>query len=166
MSVVSISLNKVTDFNNAYFAAKYRELDPLNYADNDILYQLPFMNDVKYRKRYNRLASKLTDFLVSQDYKGNIPPELTSLFTTTNFEVVHILSYKLNMNSEDKFMKRPIPYAYADTREDMLKYLENFLTMEDPFEYEIYCKFKNIEWEENMYFEMFSEEEVKHDEYS
>lgn len=160
MSVVSISLNKVIDFNNAYFAAKYRELDPLNYADNDILYQLPFTNDVKHRKRHNRLTSLLVDLLVSQDDEGNIPPELASIseLTTTHFEIMHILSCKLNMNSENKFMKRPILYAYADTREDMLKYLENFLTMEDPSEYEIYSKFKNIEWEENMYFEMFEEE--------
>lgn len=163
MSVVSISLNKIVDFNDTYFDSRYYVLTHKNYRNNLLL----FKNDIKHRKTYNRLLVKLAKFLytnsVSQRFAENIAPELIEFdqqglaIITSNLEMVQILPFKLRMNSEDKFMKRPIPYAFADTKKDMMRLLKNYLIMEDPHEYAIYYEFNKIEWEEDMYFEMFEE---------
>lgn len=163
MPVVSISLNKIVEFNDTYFDSRYYVLTHKNYRNNLLLFE----NDIKHRKTYNRLLTKLVNFLytnsVSQRYVESIAPELIEFnqrgldSITSNFDIVQILPFEIRMTSKDKFMKRPIPYAFADNKKDMMRLLKNYLIMEDPFEYAIYYRFNKIIWEKDMYFEMFEE---------
>lgn len=163
MPVVSISLNKIVEFNDTYFDSRYYVLTHKNYINNLLLFE----NDIKHRKTYNRLLAKLVNFLytnsVSQRYVESIAPELIEFnqrgldSITSSFDIVQILPYKIRMTNGDKFMMRPIPYAFADNKKDMMRLLKNYLIMEDPYEYAIYYEFNKIKWEEDMYFEMYRE---------
>ena len=153
MSLVFISLNKIVEFNKTYFDDKQYVLSHKPFRNNLLM----FKNDGKHKKTYIKLEQKLSSFLLNDPVANRYIRYDGNQMITSDIEIVKILPYKLRMSSKDKFMKRHIPYAFADNKKSMMRLLKNYLIMEDPFEYEMYSKFKDIEWENGMYFEMYED---------
>ena len=153
MSLVFISLNKIVEFNKTYFDDKQYVLSHKPFRNNLLM----FKNDGKHKKTYMKLEQKLSSFLLNDPVANRYIRYDGNQMITSDIEMVKILPYKLRMSSKDKFMKRPISYAFADNKKSMMRLLKNYLIMEDPFEYEMYSRFKDIEWENGMYFEMYED---------
>ena len=153
MSLVFISLNKIVEFNKTYFDDKQYVLSHKPFINNLLM----FKNDDKHKKTYIKLEQKLSSFLLNDPIAKRYIRYDGNQMITSDIEIVKILPYKLRMYNKDKFMKRNIPYAFADNKKSMMRLLKNYLIIEDSFEYEMYNKFKNIEWENGMYFEMYED---------
>lgn len=155
MDRITLSLNQIAEYWETYFDNRYYVLLHKDFRNNLLM----FKNDSKHKKTYMRLEQKLSSFLLNDPVAKRYIRYNGNQMITDDIQFVEIVKYSVSedfVTSNGKFFKRPIPYAIATSKKDMNRLLTNYL--DETFSgLSIYSKFMSINWEEDMYFEMYKE---------
>ena len=154
MDRIILSLNKIVEYNEVYFDINYYVLSHKSFRNNLLM----FKGDINHQKTYMRLEQKVSSFLLNDPIAKRCIRYNGKEMVTGDIEIVEILKYSFGADGNsinDKFLKRPIPYAIVTNRNSMDRLLKNYLNNTDKASFNIYANLMLIGWEEGMYFEMY-----------